>query len=55
VLYGLESPPFFGEAATWLAGRMGVEVTTMPGGHGLHYQLPGEVAGFVRGFAGLVS
>jgi pimeloyl-ACP methyl ester carboxylesterase len=52
VLYGLESPPFFGEAATWLAGHLGAEVTVMPGGHGLHYELPGEVARFIRSFAG---
>ena len=55
VLYGLESPPFFGQAATWLADRLGVPVTAMPGGHGLHYELPAEVADFVRKFAGLVS
>jgi pimeloyl-ACP methyl ester carboxylesterase len=52
VMHGLESPPFFGESATWLAARLGVDVTAMPGGHGLHYESPEEVARFIRSFAG---
>jgi pimeloyl-ACP methyl ester carboxylesterase len=48
VLYGTESPPFFGEAARWLAGRLGTEATTIPGGHGAHYELPEDVAKAIR-------
>jgi len=44
VLYGSESPPFFGEAANWLAGRLGTTAVVIPGGHGVHYELPQEVA-----------
>lgn len=43
VLYGADSPPFFGEAARWLAGGLGTDVLTIPGGHGVHYELPEEV------------
>ena len=48
VLYGAESPPFFGEAADWLAGRLGTRAVVIPGGHGVHYELPEEVAKAVR-------
>jgi pimeloyl-ACP methyl ester carboxylesterase len=50
VLCGSESPPFFMEAATWLAERLGVSVTVMPGNHGVHYSLPAEVAKAIRSF-----
>jgi pimeloyl-ACP methyl ester carboxylesterase len=48
VLYGAESPPFFGEAANWLADRLGTTAVVIPGGHGAHYELPEEVAGAVK-------
>ncbi len=48
VLYGTESPPFFGEAANWLAGRLGTTAIAIPGGHGAHYELPEEVAKAIR-------
>jgi pimeloyl-ACP methyl ester carboxylesterase len=32
-LVGKESPPFFGEAASWIAARAGNEVVQVPGGH----------------------
>jgi pimeloyl-ACP methyl ester carboxylesterase len=48
VLYGSESPPFFGEAANWLAGRLGTAAVVIPGGHGAHYELPDEVAKAIR-------
>ena len=51
VLCGSESPPFFMEAATWLAERLGTMVEVMPGDHGAHYCLPDEVAKRVREFA----
>lgn len=51
VLCGSESPPFFMEAATWLAERLGTTVEVMPGDHGAHYCLPDEVAKRIRGFA----
>jgi pimeloyl-ACP methyl ester carboxylesterase len=49
VLYGAESPPFFGEAADWLADRLGTTALVIPGGHGVHYELPDEVAKLIRG------
>jgi pimeloyl-ACP methyl ester carboxylesterase len=50
VLCGSDSPPFFMEAATWLAERLGVSVTVIPGNHGVHYSLPAEVAKAIRSF-----
>lgn len=50
VLFGAESAPFFGEAANWLAERLGTEAVTIPGGHGAHYDMPEEVAKAIRGF-----
>ncbi len=47
VLFGADSPPFFGEAAHWLAGRLGTEAVTIPGGHGVHYEFPDEVAAII--------
>jgi pimeloyl-ACP methyl ester carboxylesterase len=32
-LVGQESPPFFGEASSWVAARVGREVVRVPGGH----------------------
>jgi pimeloyl-ACP methyl ester carboxylesterase len=52
VLFGANSPPFFGEAAKWLAGRLGTAAQTIPGGHGAHYDHPEEVANAVRSFLG---
>lgn len=52
VLYGVDSPPFFGEAADWLAGRLGTEAIAIPGGHGAHYDLPEEVAKAIANLAG---
>ena len=52
VLYGSDSPPFFGEAAKWLAGRLGTEPTAIPGGHGVHYDKPDEVAKAITAFVG---
>ena len=51
VLCGSESPPFFMEAATWLAERLGTNVRVIPDGHGVHYELPNEVAKAIRDFA----
>jgi len=51
VLCGSESAPFFLEAATWLAERLGTTVQVMPGDHGAHYCLPEEVAKRIRDFA----
>ena len=50
VLCGAESPPFFMEAATWLATRLATAVRVIPGNHGVHYSLPHEVAKVVREF-----
>jgi pimeloyl-ACP methyl ester carboxylesterase len=51
VLCGADSPPFFMEAATWLAERLGTTVQVIPGNHGVHYSMPGEVAKVIRDFA----
>jgi pimeloyl-ACP methyl ester carboxylesterase len=51
VLCGSESPPFFMEAATWLAERLGTNAAVIPGNHGVHYSLPDEVAKAIRDFA----
>jgi len=51
VLCGSASPPFFMEAASWLAERLGTTVEVMPGDHGAHYCLPEEVAKRIRKFA----
>ncbi len=48
VLYGADSPPFFGEAAIWLSKRLGIEPVTISGGHGSHYDRPEEVAKIIR-------
>ncbi len=48
VLYGADSPPFFGEAASWLSERLGIEPMTISGGHGPHYDRPEEVAKIIR-------
>ena len=50
VLHGADSPPFFGEAANWLAGRLGTKAVTIAGTHGVHYELPEEVAKAIRSF-----
>ncbi len=54
VLCGSESPPFFMEAATWLAERLGTSVAVIPGNHGAHYSMPDEVAKAIRDFTGKV-
>lgn len=48
VLYGSESAPFFGEAARWLAERLGTKASVIPGGHGVHYDLPEEVVKVIK-------
>jgi pimeloyl-ACP methyl ester carboxylesterase len=50
VLCGSDSPPFFMEAATWLAARLSTPVGVMPGNHGVHYSLPDEVVKMIRDF-----
>ncbi len=52
VLYGEDSPPFFGEAAHWMAGRLGTGAVTIPGGHGVHYEFPHEVAKIISRLMG---
>jgi pimeloyl-ACP methyl ester carboxylesterase len=39
--------PFFGEAATWLAERLGTSVVTSPGAHGPHWSHPVELAALI--------
>lgn len=52
VLCGSESPPFFMEAASWLAKHLRTTVRVMPGNHGVHYSMPNEVAATIRELAG---
>ena len=52
VLYGEDSPPFFGETANWLADRLRTDVVKIRGGHGVHYEYPDEVAKAIREFMG---
>jgi pimeloyl-ACP methyl ester carboxylesterase len=39
--------PFFGEAAAWLADRLGPTVRTWPGAHGPQFTCPAELAGAI--------
>lgn len=43
-----QAVPLFGEAAIWLAERLGTSVLTSPGGHGPHLSRPFELAGFIN-------
>jgi pimeloyl-ACP methyl ester carboxylesterase len=43
-LAGAESPPFFREAAEWLAARLGAHVEEVPGGHGASFDHASAVA-----------
>jgi pimeloyl-ACP methyl ester carboxylesterase len=51
VLCGEESPPFFAEAADWLAGKLGTQTQFIAGGHGVHYDRPEVVAETIRRLA----
>jgi pimeloyl-ACP methyl ester carboxylesterase len=50
LLAGVESPPFFKEAADWLAARLGGSVEQLPGGHGAPFDHPADVAAQVARF-----
>jgi pimeloyl-ACP methyl ester carboxylesterase len=50
VLAGVESPPFFREAADWLVGRLGGAVEQVPGGHGAPFDHPADLAAQVARF-----
>jgi len=50
VFCGAESAPFFMEAASWLAERLGTSVSVIPGNHGAHYEIPNEVAKTITDF-----
>ena len=50
VLAGVESPPFFREAADWLAARLGGAVEQVPGGHGAPFDHPADIAARVARF-----
>ena len=55
VMVGTDSAPFFGEAARWLAARLGVEVSTLTGGHAPYFDRPEDVTKEVRPFLRQVS
>jgi pimeloyl-ACP methyl ester carboxylesterase len=55
VMVGTDSPPFFGEAARWLADRLGVEVAALTGGHTPYLDHPVELAEEIRPFLRQVS
>ena len=50
LLAGVESPPFFREAADWLAARLGRAVEQVPGGHGAPFGHPAAIAAQVARF-----
>lgn len=50
ILAGVESPPFFREAADWLTGRLGGAVEQVPGGHGAPFDHPADIAARVARF-----
>jgi pimeloyl-ACP methyl ester carboxylesterase len=50
VLVSEASAPFFGEAAGWLAARLGVELTRTPGTHTPQFDHPQELVSTIRPF-----
>jgi pimeloyl-ACP methyl ester carboxylesterase len=50
VLAGSLSPPFFKEAADWLAARLGGTAEQVPGGHGAPFDHPADLAAQVVRF-----
>lgn len=42
-----QAVPLFGEAATWLAERLGTSVVSSPGAHGPHWSHPVELAALI--------
>jgi pimeloyl-ACP methyl ester carboxylesterase len=50
VMVGTDSAQFFGEAARWLAARLGVEVSTLAGSHAPYVDRPEAVANKIRPF-----
>lgn len=42
-----QAVPLFGEAATWLAERLGTSVVASPGAHGPHWSHPVELAALI--------
>ena len=50
VLVSEESPPFFAEAAEWLAARLGVEIIRTPGSHTPQWDRPEELVNAIRPF-----
>ena len=50
VAAGAETPPVMREMAEWLAGRLGVSVVQLPGGHLGYLEHPTEVVAVVRPF-----
>ena len=50
VMSGTKSPPFFGEAALWLAAKLGTTAIRLPATHTPQTDDPALVAEAVRGF-----
>ena len=50
ILAGTGSPPFFHEAAGWLAPRLGAAIAQVPGGHGAAFDHPADVAKAIAAF-----
>lgn len=48
IMVGSESAPFFAEPTQWLATRLGVKPTILPGGHAPYFDRPRSVAETIR-------
>lgn len=48
VLHGQDSPPFLAETSAWVAGRLGVEVRPVAGGHMSYVYDPAAMAEAIR-------
>jgi pimeloyl-ACP methyl ester carboxylesterase len=55
IIAGAESPPFFREAADWLAGRLDAVIEQVPAGHGAPFDHAADVAARIAAFVGKVG
>lgn len=55
VMCGNQSAPFFAEASTWLAKRLGTDLIQAPGTHVPNFDRPGELVDAIRPFLHRIS